>query len=73
MVDHIVITEGLVTEENTPEDNFLLSDYFEAVLQRIIQEVPTNEPIYIYPGNAFGCECSEEEYKAITLHQKNLK
>lgn len=70
MVSHIVITEGLVTEENTPEDNFLLSDYFEAVLQRIIQDVPITESVYISPGNAFGCEYSEEEYAAQYLQSK---
>ena len=70
MVAHIVITEGLVAEDNTPEETFFLSDYFEAVLQRIIQDVPSTEPVLISPGNAFGCAASEEEYAAQYIQKK---
>ncbi|MCG5056583.1 MAG: hypothetical protein KA714_00785 [Limnoraphis sp. WC205] len=70
MTAHIVITEGLVSEDNTPEETHFLSDYFEAVLQRIIQDVPSTEAVFISPGNAFGCAFSEEEYAAQYLGSK---
>lgn len=71
MVAHIVVPEGLAAEDNTPNETFFLSDYFEAVLQRIIQEVPATEPVYISPGNPFIHAASEEEYAAQYLqHQR---
>lgn len=70
MVAHIVIPEGLVSEDNTPEETYFLSDYFEAVLQKIIREVPETDPVYISPANAFGCAASEEEYAAQYLQKK---
>lgn len=70
MTVHIVVTEGLVAEDKTPEETYFLSDYFEAVLQRIIQDVPATERVLISPGNSFGCAASEEDYAAQYLCYK---
>ncbi len=70
MTAHIVVTEGLVAEDYTPEETYFLSDYFEAVLQRILEEVSESEPVYISPGNAFCCAFSEEEYATQYLNKK---
>jgi len=62
MVDHIVVTEGLAYVEEQGTMKCCLSDYFEAVLDRVIQTVPANELVFISPANHFGCKLSEEEY-----------
>ena len=70
MVAHIVVTEGLAHVEERGRRKCCLSDYFEAVLDRVIQNVPDNESVFISPGNHFGCEFSEEEYAAEYLLSK---
>ena len=70
MVAHIVITEGLAHIEAGGTSQCCLSDYFEAVLAQIIENVPDNESVFISPGNDFGCEFSEEEYAAKYLLKK---
>ena len=62
MVDHIVVTEGLAYVEEQGTMKCCLSDYFEAVLDQVIQTVPANESVFISLANHFGCKLSEEEY-----------
>lgn len=62
MVSHIVVTEGLAYVVEPGRKKCCLSDYLEAVLDRLIKTVPANESVFISPGNSFGCEFSEEEY-----------
>ena len=70
MTAHIVVPEGLVAGDSTPEETFFLSDYFEAVLLRIVRDVPAEDPVFISPGNPFGRAASEEEYAARYLLKK---
>lgn len=61
MVDHIVVTEGLVFREEYADDYFL-SNHFEAVLKEVINRVKPDEKVFISPGNPFECPLSEEDY-----------
>jgi len=64
MTAHIIVPEGLAFVEEQGNKRCGLSDYFEAVLNRIVETVPSNELIFISPGNYFGCEFSEEDHAA---------
>lgn len=63
MVSHIVVTEGLVYREDFAQYYFL-SNYFEAVLQQVLKQVPVEEKVFISPGNSFDCPESEEQCAA---------
>jgi hypothetical protein len=67
---HIIVPEGLACEPGEPEAACLLSDYYEAVLQRVVREAPNRAIVYVSPANTFGCPLSEEEYGARYLNRE---
>lgn len=64
MVAHIVVTEGLAYENVEEMRRCSLSDYYEAVLIRILHNVPPKGRIFLAPGNRFACNAPEEQYAA---------
>lgn len=75
MVSHIVVSEGLAYTEEQKKIKCSLSDYFQAVLDQVINDVPSHEPVFISPANNFGCDLSEEEYayEYLLNNRKDLK
>ena len=70
LVAHVVVPEGLAYSEDNGVKQWSLSDYFEAVLDQVIQRVPAHGTVFLSPGNTFGCESTEEEYAAQYLASK---
>ena len=70
MVAHIVVSEGLAYIEEQEKQNCCLSDYFQAVLDRVIETVPSSESVFVSHANNFGCEFSEDKYAAEYLANK---
>jgi len=66
-IAHVVVPEGLAAERNEPEQNCLLSDYFEAVLRRVVRDAQAGSTVFVAPANTFGCRLTEEQYGAAYL------
>jgi hypothetical protein len=62
MITHIIVTEGLSRKEDGSKNSCCLSDYFQAVLDRVLEVAPIDENIFLSPGNSFGFDHPEEEY-----------
>ncbi len=69
-IAHVVVSEGLAFEWVNGHQQWGLSDYFEAVLNQVVQQVPDGQAVYLTPANAFGCAFTEEEYASQYLMQK---
>lgn len=70
MVAHVVVPEGLAYQAVQEVEQCLLSDYYEAVLSRVIRAVPLNGQVFLAPGNQFTCAAYEELYAAEYLLSK---
>ena len=70
MVARVVVPEGLAHKRDGKMQECLLSDHYEAVLERVIRDVPPNGEVFLAPGNPFGCEVSEEVFAADYLKNK---
>ncbi len=57
----IVVTEGLAPGGDHGEV-CRLSDHFQAVLDRLVQDASSGDTVFVAPGNRFGCDYSEEEF-----------
>jgi hypothetical protein len=73
MTTHIIVPEGLAAIDNNPEETFYLSDYYEAVLQQVLNAASLTDIVIMTPGNSFGYPHSEEEYASLYLKQRNPK
>lgn len=71
MTTHIIVPEGLAASDSYLEETFYLSDYFEAVLQQILQVATSTDLIILTSGNSFGYPSSEEEYASLYLKHRN--
>jgi hypothetical protein len=67
-IAHVVVTEGLACDLTSQQ--YGLSDYFVAVLDKVAQVANVGAVVFIAPGNKFGCELSEEDYAKIYLSKK---
>lgn len=67
MITHVVVPEGLAVQQ---KGQCVLSNYYEAVLTRVISDVPLNGQVFLAPGNRFNCATYEELYAAEYLLSK---
>lgn len=70
MVAHVVVPEGMAYQTVQEVGQCLLSDYYEAVLARVIRAVPLNGQVFLAPGNRFTCAAYEELYAADYLQSR---